>query len=78
MFHCPEAGILFTGDGLVTMDLLGPGKGPQPMRPVFDVDTSQARASLDRIVDLEAELLLPGHGDSWVGSPADAVAMARS
>lgn len=78
MFHCPELGILFTGDGLVTMDLLGPGKGPQHMNEVFDLDTSQAHASLDRIVDLEANLLLPGHGKPWAGSPADAVTLARS
>lgn len=78
MFHCPEVGILFTGDGLVTMDLLGPRKGPQHMNEVFDLDTAQARSSLDRIVHLEADLLLPGHGEPWVGRPADAVALARS
>lgn len=78
MFHCPDSGILFTGDGLVTMDLLGPGKGPQMMAEVFSLDTEQALASLDRIVGLEADLLLPGHGEPWAGSPADAVALARS
>lgn len=78
MFHCPELGILFTGDGLVTMDLLGPRKGPQHMNQIFDLDTARARSSLDRIVDLDADLLLPGHGEPWSGSPADAVALARS
>jgi glyoxylase-like metal-dependent hydrolase (beta-lactamase superfamily II) len=78
MFHCPESGILFTGDGLVTMDLLGPTKGPQMMADVFSLDGDEAVASLDRIVDLEADLLLPGHGEPWAGSPADAVALARS
>lgn len=78
MFHCPDLGILFTGDGLVTMNLLGPRKGPQMMEDVFSLDAEQALASLDRIVDLEADLLLPGHGDPWAGRPADAVALVRS
>lgn len=77
MFHCPDLGILFTGDGLVTMDLFGSAKGPQYMREIFDVDSTEAHASLDRIVGLEADLLLPGHGEPWSGSPAQAVELAR-
>jgi len=78
MFHCPEMGILFTGDGLITMDLLGTGKGPQMIGDVFNVDTDQARTSLDKIVDLDASLILPGHGEPWEGTPAEAVAITRS
>jgi glyoxylase-like metal-dependent hydrolase (beta-lactamase superfamily II) len=78
MFHCPDLGILFTGDGLVTMDLLSPKKGPQMMADVFSLKPEQALDSLDRIVGLEADLLLPGHGEPWAGTPADAVALARS
>lgn len=78
MFHCPELGTLFTGDGLITMDLLGRGTRPQMMREVFNLDSGQARASLDRIVGLHANLLLPGHGGPWAGNPAKAVELARS
>lgn len=78
MFHCPELGILFTGDGLVTMDLLGRGKGPQMMQDVFHLDTDQALASLDRIVELDADLILPGHGKPWNGTPSQAVDITRS
>ena len=78
MFHCPERGLLFTGDGLVTMDLLGPGTGPQMMDRRFHLDSVEARQSLDRIADLEADLLLPGHGEPWGGSPADAIEAARA
>lgn len=78
MFHCPDLGTLFTGDGLVTMSLIGSGTGPRYMDEVFDLDSEQAHASLDRIVDLDADLLLPGHGNPWSGSPRDAVALARS
>lgn len=77
MFHCAVLGILFTGDGLVTMDLIGPATGPQPLEARFDLDHEQALTSLDRIVDLDADLLLPGHGQPWSGSPARAVALAR-
>lgn len=78
MFHVPERGLLFTGDGLITMDLLGPSKGPQMIREMFNHDTAQALDSLDRIVDVEAELLLPGHGKPWSGSPAEAVELIRA
>ncbi len=78
MFHCPDRGLLFTGDGLVTMDLLGPTAGPQMMERRFHLDHEAALRSLDRIVGLEADLILPGHGDPWQGSPADAVAAART
>lgn len=76
MFHMADLGILFTGDGLVTMDLLGPGKGPQIIDDRFSADGSQVRESVDRIVGLDADLILPGHGDPWAGSPADAVRIA--
>ena len=74
MFHCPERGLLFTGDGLVTMDLLGRGAGPQTMENRFHVDHELALSSLDRILDLEADVLLPGHGEAWTGKPAAAAA----
>lgn len=78
MFHLPDRGLLFTGDGLITMDLLGPRRGPQMIEDRFNLDTEMARQSLDRIVELEADLLLPGHGEPWAGSPAKAAEMARS
>lgn len=73
MFHCAETGLLFSGDGLVTMDLLGNSNGPQTINDVFSVDPDQARASLSKITDIEADLILPGHGDPWAGTPRQAV-----
>ena len=78
MFHARDRGVLFTGDGLVTMDLLEPKQGPQVMPEMFDLDHAQAIASLDRIEDLDADLLLPGHGDPLLSSPREAVAAARA
>ncbi len=77
MFHLPDVGVLFTGDGLITMNLIGPGQGPQLIDDRFNLDTRQAMRSLDRIVGLDASLLLPGHGPPWSGSPTAAVAIAR-
>jgi glyoxylase-like metal-dependent hydrolase (beta-lactamase superfamily II) len=77
MYHVPERGLLFSGDGLVTMDMLGPGKGPQLLERRFNKDHSAATASLDRIKDLDARLILPGHGSPWPGTPANAVELAR-
>ena len=78
MFHMPERGVLFTGDGLITMDLLGSSEGPQMIGDMFNLDTAQALESLDRITKLQADLLLPGHGKPWAGSPAEAVEIVRS
>ncbi len=77
MFHSPDRGLLFTGDGLITMDLIGPERGPQMIERRFNLDDAMAHASLDRIIDLEASLILPGHGEPWPGSPAGAVALVR-
>ena len=78
MFHVPDRGLLFTGDGLATMDLLGFDTGPQHLDSRFHLDAEQANASLDRITGLEADLLLPGHGKPWQGSPAAAVEAVRA
>lgn len=78
MFHVPGRGLLFTGDGLATMDLVGFGTGPQMLDSRFHQDAEQAAGSLDRIVGLEADLLLPGHGKPWHGSPDAAVEAVRS
>jgi glyoxylase-like metal-dependent hydrolase (beta-lactamase superfamily II) len=72
MFHCPDEGVLFTGDGLITMNLLGKGSGPQMIDPIFNLDTEQAYESLGRLDDIDAELLLPGHGIPWQESPGKA------
>lgn len=73
MFHCADGGLLFTGDGLITMDLLGKETGPQMIAPVFNLDTEMAYESLQRVSSIDASMLLPGHGEPWGGSPRTAV-----
>ena len=78
MFHLPAAGILFSGDGLITMDLLGASTGPQMIERRFSHDHVAAWRSLERIVDVDAQLLLPGHGRPWETTPREAVEAARA
>jgi glyoxylase-like metal-dependent hydrolase (beta-lactamase superfamily II) len=78
--HCAllleESGVLFSGDGLVTRQIWTDQTGPQ----VFQINEDRAGAirSLDAYEQIDASLLLPGHGEPWSGSIADAVSMARS
>ncbi len=78
-FHLPDRGVLITGDALVTHDSLTLETGPRLKHRAFNHDQEQTIRSLDRLRDLPAELVLPGHGEPFHGSPADAVdqALAR-
>jgi glyoxylase-like metal-dependent hydrolase (beta-lactamase superfamily II) len=81
--HCallfPGHKALFVGDELCTWNPLSGKRGPRLMPKQFDVSYAQAVESLAQLEPLEdAEVILPGHGDPWSGSPAEAVAHARS
>ncbi len=67
--------VLFSGDALVTRGLK-PATGPRLMD--INVDRSEARRALDRFEGIEADLLLPGHGEPWRDGVAEAVARAKS
>lgn len=77
-FHLPEAGVLATGDVLVTGHPLSRRTGPQLLPDFFSHDTDALGDGLDALAAVEADVLVPGHGDPWHGSPADAVALARA
>lgn len=78
-YHLPGRGVLVAGDALITVDVWDHGRtGPQLIRPLFNQDHERADRSLDRLVGLDAEVVLPGHGAPFRGSPAAAVEMARS
>ena len=76
--HCSllaeGAGVLFAGDALATMSLIGGPTGPQLMP--FNEDSDHARESLSRLEGLPASVVLPGHGKPFAGSPAEAVERA--
>lgn len=69
---------LFVGDALITHELITRGRGPCLMPRFTNVDTRLALDSLSAIEGLEADVLLPGHGDPWREGPAAAVAQARA
>lgn len=78
MFHFADRNILFSGDGLITMDVLGDGaEGPQMLADVFHADVEQTYESLDRVTHLEDTLVLSGHGPGWRGDLIDAVKAIR-
>lgn len=78
--HCsfllPDRGVLFTGDALVTHDSLTQETGPRILHRAFNHDQAETVASLDLLRDVDAEVVLPGHGEPFHGSPADAVDQA--
>lgn len=76
--HLGDRGALLVGDALITVDLWDPDRrGPQVVRRQFNFDHEQAIRSLDRLEEIEADVVVPGHGGPWRGSPRQAVAEAR-
>jgi glyoxylase-like metal-dependent hydrolase (beta-lactamase superfamily II) len=71
-------GALFVGDAMCTWNPLTKRVGPQLMPRPLNVSNADARASLQRIADVQARVILPGHGEPWHGPPATAVQRARS
>lgn len=69
------ASALFAGDTLSTYLVTNGATGPHVA--AFSADPEEALASLDRIVTVEADWLLPGHGAPWTEGVARAVQIAR-
>ena len=72
-----DRGLLFTGDALVTYDGITGYRGPGVVSRAFTHDSRAALASLTALDSINAGLLLPGHGEPFQGTPADAAAQAR-
>jgi glyoxylase-like metal-dependent hydrolase (beta-lactamase superfamily II) len=75
--HLPDASVVFSGDALVTFDPYRRRRGPRLLIKGVNEDNDQARASLDQLAGLNAQVLLPGHGEPWRDGVAAAVAEAR-
>ncbi len=74
-YHLPSVGAIVTGDGLVTGHALLSRPGPQVLPAMFN--HGDPVSALDPLEDLDAGLLLPGHGDPRHVPIASAVAEAR-
>jgi glyoxylase-like metal-dependent hydrolase (beta-lactamase superfamily II) len=70
-------GALFVGDELCTWNPITGERRPQRMPGPFNEDNRAGVQSLGALEKLDAEILLPGHGDPFRGSPAAAVRQAR-
>ncbi len=77
VFHFPDRGAVIAGDALATHEPYSGRRGPRIVSGAANADSMQALASLQRIAETEAAVVLPGHGDPWTGGAADAVERAR-
>lgn len=75
--HLPERDVLFTGDGLVTLDPYTGRTGPRIVARAGTRDRVRAEKSLAAMDDTNAGIVLPGHGDPWLDGIGEAVDLAR-
>ncbi|MFJ5032349.1 MBL fold metallo-hydrolase [Streptomyces sp. NPDC088560] len=76
VYHLPDAGIVISGDALVSGHAISRIKGPQLLTDFFHHDRAQALTSLKAIGKLEGDILLPGHGPVHRGSVQAAAELA--
>jgi glyoxylase-like metal-dependent hydrolase (beta-lactamase superfamily II) len=76
VFHFPEHGAIFAGDSFCTWHAVSGERGPQPN--AFNISTERAVDSLRRYEDIDADLVLFGHGEPWTDGPARAVELVRA
>ncbi|ALG12862.1 MBL fold metallo-hydrolase [Kibdelosporangium phytohabitans] len=76
-YHLPGAGVVATGDALVTAHPTARSAGPQLLPSFFSYSPRAALAALDVLGELSADVLVPGHGAPWRGALSDAAARAR-
>ncbi|MFV0137700.1 MBL fold metallo-hydrolase [Streptomyces sp. HMX87] len=76
-YHLPEAGVVVSGDALVSGHATSRAEGPQLLPGMFHRDRARAIASLDVLAGLDADVLLPGHGPVHRGPVKDAARLAR-
>lgn len=74
--HVPVADAVFVGDALTTRHVLTGKVGAQPAP--FTDEPETALASLERLADVSASWVLPGHGAPWHGTPADIASAVRA
>ncbi|KQM82616.1 MBL fold metallo-hydrolase [Agromyces sp. Leaf222] len=75
VFEFDDEGVLAVGDALVTRHRTSPLQGPQLLASMFHRDAERARATVGAIGWSTARVVLPGHGEAWIG-PASAAAEA--
>jgi glyoxylase-like metal-dependent hydrolase (beta-lactamase superfamily II) len=74
--HFPGHDALFAGDAINTYAVTSGRRGPQ-LSP-FNLDRVMALESINRLKDVEATYVLPGHGAAWHQGVAAALAAVRA
>lgn len=77
VYHLPDAGIVISGDALVSGHATARLTGPQLLPDMFHHERSRAVDSLGVIETLDGDVLLPGHGPVHRGSVEAAARLAR-
>lgn len=77
VYHLPRAGIVISGDALVSGHATSRIKGPQILPDFFHHERARVVASLDVIGALDGDVLLPGHGPVHRGPVRAAAERAR-
>ena len=75
VFEFDDEGVVVVGDALVTRHRTSPLLGPHLLPSMFHRDAARARESVGAIGWSTARVVLPGHGEAWIG-PARAAAEA--
>ena len=77
VFYLHQRKILFSGDTLVTRDLMtGKSGEPQITHPLLNHDFKQAYQSLGRLKEIGKVKMFPGHGNPWTGEITEAIKLA--
>ncbi|WP_369269051.1 MBL fold metallo-hydrolase [Streptomyces sp. R11] len=76
-YHLPGAGVVVSGDALVSGHSTSRIKGPQLLPDMFHRERARAVASLDVLEGLKGDVLLPGHGPVHRGAVHEAALQAR-
>jgi glyoxylase-like metal-dependent hydrolase (beta-lactamase superfamily II) len=76
--HFERNGALVVGDALCSLNTLTGARGPQLMPRPFNVSTGTALDSLAKLQDVEADVVVFGHGEPWRDGVAAVVERARA
>ncbi|MFD4260069.1 MBL fold metallo-hydrolase [Streptomyces sp. NPDC058534] len=76
-YHLPDAGVVISGDALVSGHATARIEGPQLLPDMFHHDRARTLSSLDVLAGLDGDVLLPGHGPVHRGLVKEAALLAR-
>ncbi|MBD0422835.1 MBL fold metallo-hydrolase [Streptomyces sp. TRM S81-3] len=75
-YHLPGAGVVISGDALVSGHPTSRIEGPQLLPDMFHHERARTVASLDVLAELDGDVLLPGHGPVHHGPVREAARLA--